>query len=364
MGKDALRERPFEKLRRRAGGEAFDEATVRNWYIARAYVLDKLKDTAFTPGQNAHLHVVVDGDSPLMLALVRQTALCAHYLNFVEYDQFDRLACSNRSVITIVSGKAGIADELRKEEFLCNLMQCCKYSIYGKTANEDSYLDVEVEVVKDAAHEGAIVYTEEDVKAFLAGKPEEEIFTVDTRKAKLAHRIYGLGGVIDNIPYEDIFGVGRYSQALDVFRDVILKDDEDVSIEISDIICTDCFESRERAVSMLCPGYSKLGTRAKRAVWEKNNQALSLSEHSRWVVEKLIMGFRPYTNRERICYANLFGAERKALCAQLKKNASSPAHIDLCSYKELRRTDPDNLKYDSFLMLAVPLILEQIRKKS
>ena len=95
MKKELVRERPFEYLRRQNTNEPFSEETVRNWYVARAYVLDKLKDVSFAPGSGKHLHAIVEGDSPLMLAIVRHLALTAHYLNFVEYDAFNRLVCKN-----------------------------------------------------------------------------------------------------------------------------------------------------------------------------------------------------------------------------------------------------------------------------
>ena len=37
-------------------------------------------------------------------------------------------------------------------------------------------------------------------------------------------------------------------------------------------------------------------------------------------------------------------------------------HIDLCSYRELRRVNPDDMKYDCFLMLAIPKILEKVKE--
>ena len=100
-----IRESPFQYLKRREDNTAFTDEIVNNWYIARTYVLDKLNDVHFSPGENRHLHVIIEGDSPLMLAVVRQVALSAHYINFVEYDQFDQLVCKNRSVMTLVSQK-------------------------------------------------------------------------------------------------------------------------------------------------------------------------------------------------------------------------------------------------------------------
>ena len=131
---------------------------------------------------------------------------------------------------------------------------------------------------------------------------------------------------------------------------------------LSNVICTDCFESRELAVKQQYPGRRKLNEQERNAIWEKNNEALSLSEHGRWVVEKLILGFSPLNEQERTAYGSLFGKRRAAYSRQLKNNAAHPAHIDICSYRDLCRIDPDSLKYDSFLMLAIPLILDKIRK--
>ena len=101
----------------------------------------------------------------------------------------------------------------------------------------------------------------------------------------------------------------------------------------------------------------------KKQIWEdeSNNKALSQSEHERWVVEKLVMGYRPFNDEERYQYESLFGEGRKAYCKEMKNNASDPAHIDLCSYRDLRRINPDDLKYDSFLVLAIPTILNKTK---
>ena len=108
----------------------------------------------------------------------------------------------------------------------------------------------------------AIVYTEEEMKSFLASKDPESVFSIDTRKAVLANRVYSLGAVIDNIPHEDINGAGRYSRALDTFQYRVLDSAHGVRLVdarweksratarngLSNVICTDCFESRELAI--------------------------------------------------------------------------------------------------------------------
>lgn len=372
-------ERLFEYLRRQADNEPFSEEVVRNWYIARAFVLDKLKNVSFAPGCNRHLHVVVEGDSPLMLAVLRQVVLSAHYPNFVEYDMFNRLVCKNRSVITLISDMDtdSIVRELEKEENLCNLLKICKYSVYGEVRNEDSFMDILLEIAHDAGEDADCVHLkEEDVRSFVEKTPHDAVFSIDTRRAVYAKRAYGLGVEIDNLPYEGIHNAGRYAQALDAFQFKVLKSQQEqclfesgwdndsnaVKLGLSNLFCADCFESRELAIKQKYPEDKPISAQDRKAIWERFNVPLSISEHSRWVVEKLILGFRPLNQKEKSDYGSLFGKRRSLYLKRLKNNAVSPAHIDLCSYRDLRRVDPDNLKYDSFLMLAIPMILDKTRK--
>ena len=64
---------------------------------------------------------------------------------------------------------------------------------------------------------------------------------------------------------------------------------------------------------------------------------------------------------EKIYYGNLWGAKRKHYIKRLKSSLQDPVHIDICSYNELRRVDPGVLKYDVFLMLAIPFIMEKVQ---
>lgn len=334
-------EQPFEYLKRK-DGSAFAPETVKHWYEARAYVLDQLRRVAVGPNSKQHLHAVVTGDSPLMLSVVRQLALSAHYPNY------DENTGRNRTVITLVSKNEHIIDELKKEEYLCNLpdfFQCL-------------YIDIELQIVKEWHGEDhdALIMSEEDVKAFLSTKNEQEIYWIDTRKAVLADRMYSLGAVIDNLPDEDIHCAGRYILALDVFKGLLRKrtkplineqkwnsDQIRVRNGLSNINSADCYELKAEEIG------------------EENNEAYSISEHNRWVTEKLIMGFRPLNKMERIRDERLFDDAKTRYRNKLKKNPADPAHVDICSYAELRRIDPESLKYDSCLMLAIKYILKRVR---
>ena len=379
MNKRIPRERPFEYFRAKDGRTPLPEETVKNWYVARAFVLERLKDISFPPGSDGHLHVTVDGDAPVMLAVLRQLALSAHYPNFVEYDSIHDRVCRNRSVLTLVSKKdaAGITAEIGKAEYLCNLVKYCKCTVYGDVRNEDSFLDVELEITHEAAVDpNGILFRQEDVTAFMQAARTDDVYSIDTRKAIFADRAYRLGSDVDNIPYEGIFTAGRYNRALDTFRYRVLEDGprdgglvssqwrndfNAVRKGLSIILSADCFESRELAMKQLCPGYDDLSLKKKKALWEKYNEALSLSEHGRWTVEKLILGYAPLSQSQCLKYESLFGKRRAAYCAGLKNDITAPAHLDICSFWDLRRIDPDNIKYDSFLMLAIPLILDKIR---
>ena len=367
MSKHDYKEKPFEYLKKK-NGDSFSAETIKNWYVARAYVLEKLKDVAFCQGSNEHLEVTIAGDSPLMLCVARQVALSAHYANFDETNP-------NRTVITLVSKNAQIIEELRKEEYLSNLPVFCKLSVNGsEPMNADSHVDIELRVVDnwhENATDNAFVISDDEVKAFLSKKSEGEIHCVDTRKAIFTDRMYSLGAWIDNLPAEDIHDAQRYAMALNIFQHSLLRKPLTQLVDVqkwgsnaiavknglSNVFCADCFESRAKGVVR----YAKANGMTEEEAWEECIEGLSKSEHARWVVEKLIMGFRPITERERMEAECLFGAERRQFFNQLKKNPQDPAHIDMCSFAQMRRINPYDMKYDSFLMLAIPGILQKLK---
>ena len=192
-----------------------------------------------------------------------------------------------------------------------------------------------------------------------------------------------MGGSIDNLKYEDINNTKRYAKALDVYQYRVLKDSlfngdgkykklinekwknnyNAVRDGISNIICADCLEIREKEVIIKVASETKNG-KAPKDAWQKYIVELSQCEHNRWVVEKLISGFHPLDKKEIFKYERLFGNQRKMYLAGLKKRLDHPCHIDICPNEDMRRLDPDNMKYDSFLMLAVPLILKEIREEN
>lgn len=377
-------ERPFKYLKRKHPiiGEDyktvdfFNDDIINNWYRARAFVLDKFESISISPNDNKHLHVIAEGDSALMLSVVRQIALTAHFPNYDEEHH------KNRTVVSIFSAKGeALIDVLKGEEYLCNLLDNCKYSTNKGTEHEDSYIDIEFEIVNekptiDEKKEVGLTITESEIVSFCNSKLEDEIFSIDTSKAQYAERMYGLGTVIDNLPYQDIHSVERYSMALDVFLysemekklgNIVKEKDWDdkgnqmtVLLGLSNIFCADCFKTRYNSIK---PCWTN-GKMTEKQAWEKHFQSLSKSEHARWVVEKLILGFRPMNNEQRLTDEGYIKnkEEKKRYRKAIKSNWQSPTHIDLCSYSDLRRVNPDDMKYDSFLMLAIPTILAKVNE--
>lgn len=363
-------ERPFQHLKRISDGKYFEPQIVKVWYEARAYVRHELRDTAFVPGSTDFLHAVVEGDSMQMLAVARQIALSAHFINFDESNPDESLR--NRSVITIVSSDPSIRDILQLEEYMGNLPKFCKFvDSDGIVSNADSYVDIEIHVVADRSkvrEVGTTVYFSDSGYVDFCDSAKTrgvDIYSVDTSLACYTNRIFNLGAAIDNLPDEDIHSCRRYSMAMDVYQYGKLLDEPEpimnpdgndgvISVRetLSNIFCSDSFETRYLSVS-------RIGGSADPSIWAEYNECMSVSEHARWVTEKLVMGYSPLDYRQRYNDECLYydSAARAAFRKKLKKNPVAPAHIDICSYRDLRRINPSDMKYDSFLMLAVPMIL-------
>ena len=370
-------ERPFEYLK------PSSEDILHYWYQAREYVLNYLI-TRIKPYKDANTfpdkwNFVVDGDNDLMLSVVRHLALYAHFLNYKECDRYGNLLCGNRTVITIISKKTtnDIREKLENHDFLGNLPKYCKTTIFGEIENGSSYIDIEIEVVRDRVRpvpEQLPVITKDLVLKYIDSIQSAETIRINTLKAICTSKAYDLGDTVNNLPYEDINSVHRYFNALNIFRkkilkfknsDTLVKDDEwkndsyAIKSGISNIYCAECFEIREIEIKQK----AKKEKKSELETWQKYMKELSRCEHNRWVVEKLILGYEPLGKKEKFEYEHLFGEERSAYWKSLKKDSRSPKHIDICSNKDLRRIDPDNMKYDSFLMLAIPFILEYVRSK-
>ena len=385
-----IKEQPFELLRKKDGTK-FLVDTIKNWYIARSYVLKLLakkeNEYLFSPESKERLHIVLPSDDNRMLFIARHVALYAHYANFNEECEDEASSCKTR--ISIITDDVNIKQKLSQEQFLCNLPNYCRYVvehnvegvIEQKIENHNSYIDIELNIVSYKPAKGKndilIEISQEDVDNYFeqVSKDNEDIFTIDTRKAFYTGKMYNIGEAIDNLPAENIHNTKRYAMALNVYQyarlsekpqklfDKKIKEGEQYKLRelLSNVFCSDCFKSRAQAIMRLNSGNLKNDT----GLWARYNEALSKSEHSRWVVEKLIMGFRPFNEEEHHQYEVLRAQFRcndklKKFHDNLKRNDQVLAHLDICSYRDLRRINPHDLKYDSFLMLAIPKILDKV----
>lgn len=390
------------------GGEPFEQEVIDNWYKARKYVLDileaedRLDDEERFENSHPYLHVVLEGASALMLSVARQIALIAHYVNFDERNG------NNRTIITLLYNRnryPDIVQEVFKEEYLCNLRLLCKYSLRNAedeipyaVYNETSFIDIEVELVGfkgDDFNRGNETLMKELGQATLriSDSDLQDVCaenTIDTSMARRTNMVYNVGADIDNLPADDPNTAERYSRALLYFcyqqkpQDTQKKWEEMTAVstfgqpvrqvnlrnKISNVFCADCFKSRIKRVidtAELEIGQVVIDTEKVQELIltreldvlkliRKNLKRLAQCEHARWNVEKLILGFRPLSDEQRWHDESIFGEERKAFRKQLKKRG---IHIDLCSYQDLRRINPADMKYDCFLMMAMPRILKE-----
>lgn len=361
-------ERYFEDL---LAGLGLAGAERENWYRARHYVLNCMTPPdgeGISPTSRKRVHMVVEeADDALMQAVVRQLCLVVHYPNFCEQTG------ENRTRITLCSpNPRETCGQMRRDRVLGNLTDYCRCNLTdGPEATEGQLpLDIELEFVsgKDCTHEeGVTRITPADVREATRDFDAEHA-TMDTTMGRLVNMVYNTGAEIDNLPAIDNANIRRYSVALNMFCYKIKTDmigrkwDEcaDVRAKLSSVFCADCFEARIKGL---------LDTRRRpladyllhdfRTVMrvishEETLGALKRCEHARWNVERLIMGCRPLRERDWYELENRFGDERAKEIRRLKREGR---HIDLCSERDLRRVDPANIKYDYFLMLAMPQIM-------
>ena len=384
-------ETPFVYLKKQ-NGEIFGESIITNWLTARQFVLASLNlgKLAISPEDDSHLEVIIkfgkDKNTwPMLSSIVRQIAMFAHYPNFTERDMFGNLLCANRTVITLLCSECKeVFMILDTEENLGNLLGYCSYSVDGIDYNTHSYIDLTFNFLTSSNADGAPIEFKLNGYSVCKELPQQTTEqTIDTRKAVLTSRIYNLGADINNVPAEDIHSTDRYVAALNAFQYVEMtkeitslvdnekwtKSQAKTKEGLSNVFCSDCFFLRAASIKKCWDDECRkkqeernLSVKSIEMMWAKQNMKLSLSEHARWMVEKLILGYRPLNTEERIQFERLFGNEKETYLKKLKNRDVDPSHIDMCSYHDLRRIRPNDLKYDSFLMLAIPKILEKVNE--
>lgn len=381
--------------------KVFDATEAKLWYQARDYVMSRvlpIDGDGIGPDDDKHVHIVAEGIEEKMLAVVRQLCLLAHYPNF------DEASGANKTVITFCTKKETKENALETNIF-GELLQCIQKN-QGETPEKQAEIEKQNNYFPlDIRFE----FTNTDIKEFEKQKKEQtnkneyitiikssdvdEFFKkdsklanegIDVSKGMLVNMVYSTGATINNLPACDNENVARYSTALNVFC-YNLKHEEiekkwkdsakpkkdgsykplDIKNQLSSIFCADCFESRLKGIldtnkktitEYLLTDFETV----MKTIRDKNTiNALVRCEHARWNVERLILGYRPLENEELYDIECCFGQERND---KIKKYKNALKHIDLCSNKNLRRLNPADVKYDYFLMLAMPqIVLSSIR---
>ncbi len=356
-----------------------------------------------------HVHVViVDGHgSDLCMALLRQAALVCHYPNF------DERTAENRTRITYVDMDSDNPSVVlnRIQRSVCSLWDVCGKKVW--TYDEDGrklilsdegklFIDIELnvvalggkgELVKDVADEvlmdrNALITiiaedsSARDLRPLAVERPNVlQVYEVDREKlrnrcksplvdmtrAKVVNMVYNVGSCLKGVSPGNLYNAGDYENALNTsikyclsgtirekWDEISSDDDYSAAIRLSNLNCADGLEAKRRSALAACSGNRACadldGLLQSQLKW------LAVSEHARWNTEKLVSGFRIYTDEEKYEDEFLFGEAQKESRSRMKRNF---AHIDICSAKELVRVNPENFKYDCFLVLAVNDILNK-----
>lgn len=350
------------------------------------------------PDCKDHVHVVVIGTDHRMLFMLRQAALLAHYLNF------DDESGGNRTILTIVDSSAKNLDDLitlksriDSADYLSNLTQVCPWSYEmwdGKKESGNkthSYIDIDLRIVglgswsmndfitelliADVHQRVTVIGYREVLELIKVSNADShmkyfqkyEVPRTDVtygnddeimnlKAAKKINTIYHFSKYLGDIKACDIDNVYRYSQAIKIFanntkgRDLDKNWDkqEDIRLILSNVYCADGIQPKIR-------GFKCDNPKDLQEIVCSNLKHFAKCEHSRWNVEKLILGFREWNAQESYEYEFLYGSEAKDYRDRKKKEES--AHIDICSNRTLRRIDLESVKYDNFFMLAIPYII-------
>lgn len=368
----------------------------RNKGLARYIVLNDIKPfegDGIGFNSEKHVHIVVVGFDPLSLCVARQAALICHYPNFKESEG------EKRTKITIVNYKSTGREDVEKlksdfesttgnliSESIWKCISCEDKRVEWYSANNDSFIDLEFEfiglqtnsistVIKETidGNENTIVSVIDnsdlesgddssfnlyqtykvDVLKLSEKVPD---FKIDVTKAQKINVIYQCGTGLENITNIDKYDADAYNSSLKTFCSHLRRKKyveewdkiDDPTIKLSNVFCADCIDVKNRCLE------TANRRRVKASISSDDLRNLAKSEHNRWNVEKLILGYRPLNDAERMEDNRLLKADKEQLKAYRKfLKKEKHAHIDICSCSELKRVDFDNFKYDCLLTLAI-----------
>lgn len=318
----------------------------------------------------------------LSLSIARQIALVCHFPNFNENNG------NKRTKITIINSGTNdnmpkIVSALRYETG--NLLDHCHWTIDSIAQNSDAktWIDIEFNLINlDGRNPHAVInniinknelisifYNKYSINASMLSytvnncldyapylsKDSVGVSLTSIRRAKRLNMVYQEGTNL--VQVQGINEINEYKYPIKIFcnfswerTNAEWEKMEDIKLKLSSIFCGDCFEFRLR-----CAGNDFFAI--------KNNEQdkttirkLAYTEHSRWNVEKLILGYKPYTKELDYEYFSSYGEGKKRL---RKRNRANNYHVDLRSCNELIRVNKEDIKYDYFLTLCIPHILKR-----
>lgn len=210
---------------------------------------------------------------------------------------------------------------------------------------------------------------------------ERYLAEVDFTRAMLVNKVYSISTGLREINNFSSFDAADYNMSLQRLCDEItpataiaawdtISGPDRIEMILSNLYCGDCIDTKLASMrlrpsdfvhdkvsglSRLFPVPDRRRQSQARRVLEKNLVTLAKTEHARWNVEKLLLGYAPYTKEEHYADEQLIGTARAA--SRRHKKKVEKHHIDICSHRQLMHIDPESLKYDCFLTLAIDRIL-------
>lgn len=344
-----------------------------------------------------HVRIVIVGSDSLSLNIVRNLALLCHYPNFDDEKEI------NRTIITIVSpnsnGRYDVEATKDRLESMTGFLlsecvwRCVSYgakTVEWKGQKNNSFIDLEFEFIgldgidvnsyitdkldTDANEVVSVIDNSQMLSEQTVSWIENHFHqyygidenvlrssvtdcSIDVRRAQVVNMLYEASCHLEDVYVSDLYKVAAYKTALESFclhtsagkRKSSWNKIKDVSLKVSSLCCADFIDTKIRC--------AKAGGCDMRHLNGTELERFARSEHTRWNVEKLISGFRPYTPQERYVDERLYTDPAKMKAARKRMKTEFHAHIDICSCKELIRVDFESYKYDCFLTLAADDII-------
>lgn len=196
----------------------------------------------------------------------------------------------------------------------------------------------------------------------IEGSYTEDAF--DNSMAKLLHFLYANGkignknlttddynfvAVQDISSYEKI-DVGFVRKVNNLWNQLGIVD------KLSNIDMVDSIPMKLRSLGV---SRDDLGSFNEKLMEADTLELMAKAEHTRWLTERLTMGFRPLDDNDaewRIFFKTSLTAEERTKAKNFKK-AKSRAHLDICSNTMLKEVDPGVHHNDIYVLCHIPQLL-------